>query len=87
MRIITFSLNIGGKVAFFRVLASSGRRGGFIATRYSRNRISRRILSGRNMTLYADSLNNRPKFTLEGHIGTMIYRADGVDGPQEMERN
>ena len=30
-------------------------------------------LSQRKSTLYADLLNNRPKVTLKGHIGALIY--------------
>ena len=40
---------------------------------YSRNRLSSIRLSQRKSTLYADLLNNRPKVTLKGHIGALIY--------------
>ena len=33
------------------------------------------------MTLYADLLNNQPKFTFEGHIGTMIVTFKSLNKP------
>ena len=40
---------------------------------YSRNRLLSIHMSQRKSTLHADLLNNRPKVTLKGHIGALIY--------------